>query len=495
MKKIVTMMLSVALLLAASVYVKASTPEPKQETHSFFVASEEERAYLVKPGSLSTENIRYADAKNEIIYRFNIKNTLYVQRLELSGIIYQQLHLSVSTDGINYTTVYRFDGGTGDNGKNGLSRTNRTFDLTSFVDLTDLRTVYIRIADSYTMGGWGGAISPKEPVTLTATYIPPSREELNAAEMAADEHCVPLFGCNDDWGGGYTPDPVDPYAGYAALSIKLRGGDTLPQVVLTTPINGTGMDTLEFELYVSDEDVFLLPFSGYVELSSAGRPDAASLSWSLRTVFASIENKQSGWNHVALPLSDGMRHDGDAGDFDLSSVNFLRLYWVGMPAVSSLRVLKLDYFRLTDAQKQARAQMMTELNAVIGQIEQISEFMEQGIDESNFKTLARLTTNSRQACKQMTQKQLALISELGLLSDLSEAEETVAAYELALESAVPVADEPPEKPSIQPPDEQAEPPQEPPKSQVAVAVIVIAAVTVIGICAHRGRRASQKEEK
>lgn len=409
------------------------------ELHSFGVGSEKEKSYLVKEGSVSSSGIRYADAKNSFIYCFEIRNTVNIQKIELSGMIYQQLHLSVSTDGENYTTVYRYE--TTDPDDHGLSRAKRTFDLTEFVDLKISKTIYVCMTDAYTANGWGGAISPKEPVSLKVSYIKPTVEELNALEMTRTEHRVPVFGCNSAWGGGYVLDTTDPSAGYAALALTLRDGDTAASVVLDEPVDARGMDTLEFELYVSDISVFDLPFSGHLTLSSDGCEDAAALRWSIRAVLAAIEQKQQGWNHVVLPLSTASAVNGSAGKFDLGAINYIGLGWTDMPAVAGSPLWKVDSFCLTDRQKAAREDILMEKSYLVEQIRTLEELIEEGIDEGSFKTVARLTANSRYEISHLTQEELAVILALGLVASVDEAEQLVAAYEERIVSDVPVDDE------------------------------------------------------
>lgn len=463
------------------------------EIHSFDITSEQEKNYLIKEGSLNVENVRYVDGANEFIYRYSIRNTLNVQKIEFSAVMGQQLHLSVSTDGENYTTVYCYESDDPDD--RGLPRSKRTYDLLGFVDIDQCKTLYVRIADAYTQNGWGGAIAATEPVSLKVTYIKPTIAQLNAAEMTPTEHCMPVFGCNSEWGGGYVLDTTDQNAGYAALSLTLRAGDTLGQTMLEQPVDARGMDTLEFDLYVSDTAVFDLPFSGYLTLSSAGSKDAAAVRWSIRALFAAIEQKQSGWNHVVLPISSASIVNGGGGSFNIGAINHISLGWTDMTAVPAKLEWKVDSFCLTDLQKVKRDEIVAANHWLIEQIYTLEELIAQDVDEHTFKTIARLTTNSRYEIDHLTQDERSILGEFGLIAVLGEAEELVAAYEEQIATQTPVDDaiivpEPePEQPDEREPEQPDDPAVEPkPGDQkdagialwigAAALILVIAAVVV-----------------
>jgi hypothetical protein len=270
-----------------------------------------------------------------------------------------------------------------------------------------------------------------------------------------------VFGCNSEWGGGYVLDTIDPSAGYAALALALRDGDTAASAVLDEPVDARGMDTLEFELYVSDTSVFDLPFSGYLTLSSAGREDAAAVRWSIRSILAAIEQKQQGWNHVVLPLSRASAVNGSAGEFDLGAINYIGLGWTDMPTVAGAPQWKLDSFCLTDRQKARREEIMMEKSYLIEQMRTIRELIEQELNEGSFKTVARLVSNSRYEIARLTQEELDIISPLGLFVSVDEAEQLVAAYEQRIVSDVPVGDEivvpEPDEPMPEPEPEPEQP--------------------------------------
>ena len=476
-------------------------PTVGYEIHSFDITSEQEKNYLIKEGSLSAESIRYADGSNEFIYRYSIRNTLNVQKIEFSAVICQQLHLSVSGDGESYTTVYCYESDDPDD--HGLSRAKRTYDLLDFVDLSESKTIYVRVADAYTQNGWGGAIAPTEPVSLKVTYVRPTVEQLNAAEMSRTEHRVPLFGCNSEWGGGYVLDTADQSAGYAALSLTLRGGDTLGQTVLDEPVDARGMDTLELDVYVSDVSAFELPFSGYLTLSSAGSKDAAALRWSMRAIFAAIEQKQSGWNHVVLPLSSASAVNGGVGSFDLGAVNYVSLGWTDMPAIEGNLNWKVDNICLTDRQKTRQEQITLEKSWLIEQIRTLERLIEEGIDESSFKTVARLTANARYEMDEMTDEELTVMGSLDLIDIVQEAEALVAAYEESVtaevpeddEVIVPKPDEPRNEPEPETPDDPVDEPQPGDEDGVENVLWIGAAVLVVALAAAVAVLALRRKKK
>ncbi len=152
------------------------------EKHVFTVATSEERAHLYEDtGATNKSGIHYADSDRCFTYMYTIENNVKMTSVTWSAPIGQQLYLQVSSDGITWTDVYKWDGTTNEDGSGGLPFVYTTYDLTSLLALPT-STVFIKIADSHPDGGWGGAIDSSMPVILDVTY-----EELTEEEKAAAE--------------------------------------------------------------------------------------------------------------------------------------------------------------------------------------------------------------------------------------------------------------------------------------------------------------------
>lgn len=492
MRRIGMLILTVLLLfVAATVGVQAR--EIMHETHTFRVGSEEEQAYLVKEARFNTSGIRFADGKDELVYRFDLKNTTFIQKIELSGVIYQQLHLLVSTDGENYTEAYRWYGEVDANGMGGLSQEHRSFDLTPFVDSDHFDMLYVKIADSYTSGGWGGAIHPSADVVLDVTYEVATEAELNAIEMAVSEHKVPLFGCNASWGGGFVTDRNERLAGYASLSIGLGTADVQASAQLDAAVNGSGMDTLELDVYLSDRAMVGLMLDGSLVISSAGRGDRNALAWDAQLLLSMMDDPVTGWNHVCLPLSMA---SAVGGEIALDGVNYVGIDWRGLSAPTSRYTLKLDSICLTDRQVQEREAVIASMKTLLDTVEALDAMTAQGLDKIDFRTFARLTETSRRALDALTVAQRVVGMDFDLTARVARAEQTLKDYETALirapkpkDDAIPTEEIPPaqepdvtEEPSTEPPVESPDEPTEPPTEEKKGVhpLIVVAVIVCVG---------------
>lgn len=163
----------------------AQTDEVQWEEYSFAVGSDEEASHLVNGAALNSIGIRFADRAAEIVYCFELQNKYQIQQVEFSASLFQQLLLLVSTDGVRYHEVYRWDGDPGPQKNQGLVSELRTFDLTEYVAVERLDSVWVKIADAYPDAGWGGALHPSEAVTLSVRYLPSTPEQVAMWEHQA----------------------------------------------------------------------------------------------------------------------------------------------------------------------------------------------------------------------------------------------------------------------------------------------------------------------
>ena len=95
-----------------------------------------------------------------------------------------------------------------------------------------------------------------------------------------------------------------------------------------TPIKGGDANALVFDMYVSDEDVYYTMAENSLELTSSGRCDVEETACALTSLEVS-----TGWNRVVVPLS--------SGGCDLSRVNYMRLYTLGLKGDLELRLANI----------------------------------------------------------------------------------------------------------------------------------------------------------
>lgn len=510
MRKICAMLLVLLLMLGCVTAVAAGEREVAHELYEFTVDSEEEKRYLVKEAALNDSGIRFADGGYEIIYRFDLTNTMNLRAVTLSGALYQQLLLSVSSDGVSYTEVYRWVGEVKPNGSGGLETQHRCFDLTPYLELEELETIYVKIADSYPSGGWGGAIHPSESVVLDVTYLPPTEQELDAEEMKQSEHTIPLFGCNDTIGSHYTLETERPFGGSGALYYALAGGNPSVTLALPQAVDGTGMDTLALAWYVSDTALFSSLDEGTLTLGSAGN---GQLRFAMQAAFDTIKQRQLGWNIISLPLDMAQK----SGAFDLSKITSISLEW---ESAAGNGTIGIDSIRLTDAQSQLHEAAVARIQPLLDLVGRMETLDAERLGEHNFKEIARVCQALRRYYDALRGGDLSLADEMGVRSALMATEASLAAYERSLQSGTVMPEiDPPnheqdggEFPSLMPPacpeDDTIPPSDEPlendqakheenggglhPMIAVALAVAVGVALTVAVMAVRKKEKTAKK---
>ncbi len=181
--------------------------------------------------------------------------------------------------------------------------------------------------------------------------LPGVEAELDAAEAIGTEHKVPLFGANTVWGAGWAVDKFDKLAGSGSLALTFTSGLSIGQVKFDA-IDATGMDTLEFDLYLSDVALLevMATLGGELEVTSGATCDVEEIAIDVKDLAAKLieDGAVEGWNHVSVRIAD-MKTRG--GDFDIAAVDFIRLYIFNTENMEG-KTIKVDNFCLTDAYKQ-----------------------------------------------------------------------------------------------------------------------------------------------
>jgi hypothetical protein len=187
---------------------------------------------------------------------------------------------------------------------------------------------------------------------------------VSAAEPVLNEETgitsIQLLSCDEKPSGknAYSVDTTDKQEGEGSLSFRVGGGQ-VNEMNLPETVNGEGMDTLEFDLYLSDVGLLDL-FNGTsknsgFELTSSGYWDNQEISWTLSQIKANNQGGEivNGWNHIILPLDSAVERESDGnrpgyeGPFNIEDVKFIRFFMVGEQTDHDITV-KIDNICLTD---------------------------------------------------------------------------------------------------------------------------------------------------
>ena len=318
-------------------------------------------------------------------------------------------------------------------------------------------------------------------------------EALDAIEMKSTANSVALFGCNRAF-GTFTLDTEEKVAGSASVSLLVGG--RIANGVVFTPVDATGMDTLEFDLYISNEAFYNgLKFGeSALELSSGGGPDVSEVCWNMDAVVKSVSDWQIGWNHVALSLADAKKTNiNGSAPFDISKVNFLRIYWMEGQATRNDLVVKFDNFRLTkgDSEKEdAEAAVVQEL---IAQAKALKE-KKDAITAANYEEFKAQLSAAKALYATLSTQGKANADSSAVSTLLTSAENALSAYEKSLAepdqpSDPTPADPTPSDPTPADPADPADPapvdPADPaPATDSTMSmIIIIVAVTVVIVAA------------
>ncbi len=342
------------------------------------------------------DNCIFADKTTEIIYK-----------VELDTIDPSWMYLELTTGGRdlllqvgdkNKADAYKTIVDTSDEEKTSPTG-HYVINIASYMPMSALKAVgyvfYIRVADVTTEDGSGGQITKASPVTLSVGYsaweVPEGyvkiTEEMIIAdeeEMMANEHSIPLFGCNKEI-GGFKVDYDDFKGGSSSLAYTLG---TWTEVDKTTDeeiekkqdgqsgftfktidyageesIDASGMDTLEFWFYCSNREA--LNAAGFadnaMELTSAGTCDKEETCWRLTDILGQCT--QDGWNEIRLPIT------GNATDW--TRLNYMRWYFISASNLPAEPVIiKIDNIRLTDYVKQQQELQKPIAEAMAAKIEE-----------------------------------------------------------------------------------------------------------------------------
>jgi hypothetical protein len=353
----------------------------------------------------------------------------------------QEFKLDISFDNKNWVTVSSDESNT--------APLMREYDLTKFlVDENGVianATFYLKICDADTSDGWGGGIYGDAAVTLTVDYVAMTDAEKDALEATKTEHSIPLWGANKTWGDIYETDNENQLAGSGCISANLKGvqGTHAPSKKFDS-VDATGMDTFEFEIYLSDlaivDHLKNNTGSGSVELCSGGTCDQGEKSVALNQIFTDFiaGGPVVGWNHVAIPLDRMASTPGTYGAFKIENIDYIRIFWSGMTNPTDQDwIIKLDNFRMTDAVKQAAdadaayiEKVLKDTEALRADIDALKNIAE--ITAENVTSAKAKLGNVKAAFAALEEKAQTVLTSKGYKKTMNDFQKLIDAYDEAV---------------------------------------------------------------
>ena len=415
----------------------------KHETTSFKILSADEAPYLHEMKANDLADSRFADENRYWTYKYEIsKEVENLKSITWTATINAQYHVQASVDGENWITI-------------GKSEETADKALVNFsasalaAAAEEAGVIYIKIGDAVTVGGNGGRVWVDTPIVLDLAYVPLTDAQKNDIEDTGDAHKVPLNGCNELWSNttDYVVDFDNATAGSACLSVDMKNG-IISQFILPYAVDATSMDTLEFELYLSDLamlDEIQFADGDSIEICSGGGCDQGEKNYSWKKVFENLKNSgeaKVGWNHVQIKISDMGDTPGSYGDFDRSHIDFMRIFWVGatMPDDSLERfTMKIDNIRLTDAEAMEEIQdqidrenFEKEHADLVEELRALDDYrVSKNITKDNYETAKAQIEAARANFDKLSEEDQKIADTAGFLGYLEKAEKSLSTYEKA----------------------------------------------------------------
>ena len=316
-------------------------------------------------------------------------------------------------------------------------------------------------------------------VTDKADADEPYFEKICATEAKQDEHSIGLFGCNElPDGTDFLLEITHRKAGFASLflNVSTLGGTPVSTNHFAIPaVDGTGYDTLEFWLELTDMEIFDLT-EGQLVISSSGSADAQQIVWTLDQLQSVKKGGVSqgsdlkvGWNLVVLPLNTGDMAD----DFDISNINFIGLDIENDQLERAS--LTLDSFRLSDDQ----AVLEEEAKKAASKVDETIGKLADTITTDNYNALKIKVRSARTAYDKLTELEKSFV-DAAMLEKLQTLEQGLETFDPDADEPADTPDDPtdtPDTPVVKPPVSN---PTQPESDNTLWIIIAAVAVVVIG---------------
>lgn len=407
---------------------KPEKPATDHEIYEFIAVDGDADYLYFNDAGVAAGPSRYADTVKSFIYKYEVsKQIKKLQAITWTAGISGQYHIQASADAENWITI----GKTEEKTDRRVVSFNAS-QLTTAVENTGV--LYIKICDAVTSDGNGGRVWADTAVVLDIEYTPLSDTDLDATEDTRTEHSVPLWGANETWGGGWEIDNDNQTAGSGCVSVNLNGKSAVvANKVFDVPVNAQGMDTFEFEIYLSDLRIldFFTSANTAVEVTSSGVCDKEEINIVGGQLADWLQDHgvTVGWNHVAIPLSKMGTTSMSGAAFDISRINYLRFYIVGLQDVNEDYVIKLDNFRMTDALVADKTEFEKNHADLIVTLEKLSAYENVlSITADNFSYVSEQVRYAGSQVDSLTENERTIASSMGILSHLTKAETALNTY-------------------------------------------------------------------
>ena len=164
--------------------------------------------------------------------------------------------------------------------------------------------------------------------------------QFNVLAIAEEEDVVVLHSCDSAFGSFRVNKDSDRGS---CLSLEFRAGmkDFANQCTFS-PIDAEGLDTVAFELYLSDPDMLKHIQQLYFEITSSGTCDKEENAWAVHMLL-NPDKLEPGWNTVYLYLNDSSETEGKC---DLTAINYIRIFGFLDGAALAGEILKIDDIRM-----------------------------------------------------------------------------------------------------------------------------------------------------
>ena len=412
---------------------------------------EQESKYLLNEGNSSFKedgSRRFADQTKYFIYKYDVKNVNQIESIIFKAKAEGQMKLQVSVDKENWIDIDLSEYGVknvGDKLGTGVYK----FDLTPIAEKLDdaHKTIYVKISDNKTDDGYGGCLVVDTPVVLDIEYTPLTAEQKDALEATATEHSVPLWGANKTWGQGWETDNENMLAGSGCVTINLNGktGTCAPSKSFE-PVDASGMDSVEFDIYISHLEILdhLAKCGGALEITSSGTCDWQEKNYGVKNIAEQLKNQGAvvGWNHIVVPLNKmAETKDGNgtkpelAGPLDLSRINYIRFFWTDMTNCEQDWIIKLDNFRMTDAQAAAdkaaaeyEAKVLEDNKGLITNLEALKTIYEGELTKDNISAAQAKYDAAKAAFEKLETAAQDVLKNKGYYQHLSKAKKAIDDY-------------------------------------------------------------------
>ena len=164
--------------------------------------------------------------------------------------------------------------------------------------------------------------------------------QFNTFVIAEEEDVVLLHNCDTAFGSFRVNNDSERDS---CLALEFRAGmKDFANSCSFSPIDAEGMDTVAFELYLSDPAMLTHIQQLYLEITSSSTCDKEENAWAVHMLL-NPDKLEPGWNTVYLYLNDSSE---TAGKCDLTAINYIRIFGFLDGTALVGETLKIDDIRM-----------------------------------------------------------------------------------------------------------------------------------------------------